>query len=426
MGRRAALLLVFLLGMPGQGAAASEESSTLTRIGDALRIAMPVGALGATFLAGDGDGHRWDRIGSQQFLLAFGGTVATTYLAKAVNTKVRPDAQDDRSFPSGHTSVVFSAASFVDMRYGRWWGLPAYALAALTGYSRVQADKHFADDVVAGASIGLLWTWAAATPRTVPVRVRPFLGGDGAGVLFEWGGTQRTRSGGSDGPGDWSYRFFFGKSNETRNEVTAPEAGGTTFDLAQFENVDQPTTTAEVTLGYSPAPAHEFSLLYSPFESRDQGAFAAPVRFAGVEFPPDSPISSAWRLQDIRFRWRYRMEPGRFRVDVGAGLVFEDITVSLSGSDSLTASQRSVALLPTLNAGLAWEFLSGFRVEAWAEGGHLPSGWLADVRFRGTWTFHPRWTAGVGFRSYSRELTTDELRNRADFSVPFGVLEYGW
>ena len=50
---------------------------------------------------------------------------------------------------------AFSGASFFDGRYGRAWGIPAYVGAVFTGYSRVYAEAHFVDDVVAGASIVL-------------------------------------------------------------------------------------------------------------------------------------------------------------------------------------------------------------------------------------------------------------------------------
>jgi len=46
-------------------------------------------------------------------------------------------------------------ATFIHQRYGREYGVPAYVAATYVAYSRVQADKHFVEDVVAGAAIGI-------------------------------------------------------------------------------------------------------------------------------------------------------------------------------------------------------------------------------------------------------------------------------
>jgi membrane-associated phospholipid phosphatase len=59
------------------------------------------------------------------------------------------------SFPSGHTSGAFCAATCIERNSGIWAGLPAYGVAALTGYSRVDAARHYPSDVLAGAAIGI-------------------------------------------------------------------------------------------------------------------------------------------------------------------------------------------------------------------------------------------------------------------------------
>jgi membrane-associated phospholipid phosphatase len=75
----------------------------------------------------------------------------------------RPDKSDYKSFPSDSAAVSFSAASYLQIRYGWDYGLPAYALASFVGYSRVEAKKHHWGDVMAGAVLG----WAASEITTV-------------------------------------------------------------------------------------------------------------------------------------------------------------------------------------------------------------------------------------------------------------------
>lgn len=75
--------------------------------------------------------------------------------------KLTSDAR--KSFFSGHTTLAFSAAVFLSTVYGDyfpdskykpyvWTGL--LLIAALTGYSRYEAGKHFPTDIIAGAIVG--------------------------------------------------------------------------------------------------------------------------------------------------------------------------------------------------------------------------------------------------------------------------------
>jgi hypothetical protein len=58
-------------------------------------------------------------------------------------------------------------ASFIQRRYGWFWGIPSYGLAGLTGYSRTQADAHDIHDVFWGAAIGTMSTYIFTTPYRV-------------------------------------------------------------------------------------------------------------------------------------------------------------------------------------------------------------------------------------------------------------------
>jgi membrane-associated phospholipid phosphatase len=92
-----------------------------------------------------------DQEGLVQLGLSFGTTLGATYGLKTLIDSDRPNGQGDDSFPSGHTSRSFSAAAYLDHRYGWRYGLPAYAIATFVAYSRVEADAHHVRDVAAGA-----------------------------------------------------------------------------------------------------------------------------------------------------------------------------------------------------------------------------------------------------------------------------------
>lgn len=70
---------------------------------------------------------------------------------------------DPRSFPSGHTSAAFAAASalFRALPENRAkWKWTVMALAVLMGLSRLYVGVHYPSDVLAGALVGAVCGWA--------------------------------------------------------------------------------------------------------------------------------------------------------------------------------------------------------------------------------------------------------------------------
>jgi membrane-associated phospholipid phosphatase len=70
--------------------------------------------------------------------------------------RTRPDASDNLSFPSGHTSSAFSLATVAERHYGWKVGVPAYVLASGIGLSRIESNRHHLSDVLAGATLGVI------------------------------------------------------------------------------------------------------------------------------------------------------------------------------------------------------------------------------------------------------------------------------
>lgn len=62
------------------------------------------------------------------------------------------------SFPSGHTTAVFSVASVIATQYRdtKWVSFAAYSVASLVGLSRIYDNKHWLTDVIGGAVVGTL------------------------------------------------------------------------------------------------------------------------------------------------------------------------------------------------------------------------------------------------------------------------------
>ncbi len=97
----------------------------------------------------------------------------------------RPDGTQF-SFPSGHASVSFAAATVLQRHFGWTAGVPAYAAASYVAASRIQDKRHFLSDVAFGAVIGIV------AGRTVTVghgghqfTVEPMVPrGGGVGISF--------------------------------------------------------------------------------------------------------------------------------------------------------------------------------------------------------------------------------------------------
>lgn len=81
----------------------------------------------------------------------------TTNILKYSIREKRPDSNAKNSFPSGHTTTAFAFASTVGFEHGLAYGIPAYTLATFAGFSRINDNKHYFFDVVAGALVGTMY-----------------------------------------------------------------------------------------------------------------------------------------------------------------------------------------------------------------------------------------------------------------------------
>jgi len=117
--------------------------------------------------------HDWD--GVKQAAYSIGVAFGATSILKQIVHEERPDNSNNRSFPSGHTTNAFSSATTLYRRYGWQTGLPAYAIAAFVGGTRIAANKHYFHDVLAGALIGTVSGWYFTDPINDKVQLNPWV-----------------------------------------------------------------------------------------------------------------------------------------------------------------------------------------------------------------------------------------------------------
>lgn len=145
---RWSVLTVLFLFLASSSFAGSDGVKSAGNMGS---VVIPAAAAGVTLAKKDWTG------GKQLFLSLLTAAVVTEGLKAVVHEK-RPDG-GDHSFPSGHTSISFASASYLQIRYGWRYGIPAYLAAAFVGYSRVESDEHWTKDVLGGAAIGIVSGW---------------------------------------------------------------------------------------------------------------------------------------------------------------------------------------------------------------------------------------------------------------------------
>lgn len=114
-----------------------------------------------------------DRITQQKALEMAISSIATVGISQALKYTINrerpfvryPDivkktGAGDPSFPSGHTSAAFSAATSMSLSYPKWYVVvPSYTWAGMIGYSRMRLGAHYPSDVLAGAVIGSGTAW---------------------------------------------------------------------------------------------------------------------------------------------------------------------------------------------------------------------------------------------------------------------------
>ena len=134
------------------------HTETVEKAGDVLQLLIPGIGLGSTILFEN------NRDGLKQFCKSLVATGIITQSLKTITQKRRPNGTCCASFPSGHTSAAFMGAGFIHKRFGWKYSIPAYIGATFVGYSRVEANKHYVEDVIVGATIGVLSSFYFTTP----------------------------------------------------------------------------------------------------------------------------------------------------------------------------------------------------------------------------------------------------------------------
>ena len=131
---------------------------SFSRFGDLAGQVVPnaIYLIGQTLMGVSGDKLGYSR--------AIGMFKATAY-ASGVTTALKYTIREPRpgnslqrnSFPSGHTTTAFAFGGYVYEEHGWIWGVPALMISSFVGASRINDNRHYLHDVLAGTTIGLAY-----------------------------------------------------------------------------------------------------------------------------------------------------------------------------------------------------------------------------------------------------------------------------
>jgi membrane-associated phospholipid phosphatase len=203
-----------------------QNNGTLNHTMTALRVLGQPGSIAiaaATYIYGRaGNSPRSAELGLRT-IESIGAAGVTTLLIKGFVGRARPYAVSDTnphdyefgrgfqkdaytSFPSGHVTTAFAAASAASQEISYLWPHAShlwtpllFTSASLVGVARIYEDKHWASDVIAGAAVGTLVSrvvvhYSRAHPRNAIDRLLLPAGISAAGGSRDVGFT-------------WNYRF---------------------------------------------------------------------------------------------------------------------------------------------------------------------------------------------------------------------------
>jgi len=393
------------------------QAEWVTEAGDIIQIALPVAALGGTYIADDKEG-RW------MLVKGFGLNMITVHTTKTLVDKWRPTGQNADSFPSGHTAAAFGGAAFIQTRYGYAYGIPSYALATFVGYSRIVSENHYADDVVAGASLAMMSNWAFTEPfvGNVKLSASATQGGMKINASIPLGGDDRV----SEPPTaiknvsfnpDVRFVFEFGAVWMHKDEVKSPGATGDTVDFDAYAGTADPTSSIRSGFEFYLDDKNELFIQFSPYEMRVTGSLAQGTNFDGKYYPAstaDNDTFMAYRWNEYRARWRYNLVDNKdFVLKLGAGVSVSENEVELS---ELTGAKQSstvssVVAIPIGHIHTGLKIGSQSELYAEVDAGGAGNEYMIDATLQYRYKMSKHWDIGGGYRFQSVRVDTSELYN---------------
>lgn len=297
-------------------------SDDIVQAGDVLAIAIPATGFAAAWLYDDYEG-------AKQLTISAIAAQTITEMTKHTVGRYRPNSDlagaSYKSFPSGHAAGAFSGAAFLQTRYGATWGIPAYAAATFVAASRVHGNRHYPDDVLAGASLGFLVNQYVVSPYVKDGVVIQFSpnndGGAYIGVSINegaWQYDQGRQRGSGALPKKKRHRFQLDVGFNTLDSLGE---SGVQDLLPDSQLVDDHQPFSVATYEYALTTESSIEIQLAPSETRRYGKADHDFEVGGSSYPVGADVYLAfkqWNLGGTYYKHLWLNE--KLQVSIGAGL----------------------------------------------------------------------------------------------------------
>lgn len=363
--------------------------TTTERVGDYTATLLPVSAAAISLIRGDTEGL-WLLTKSVALSSGLvGGLKIATKKKRPNYDNTEMSNQARNSFPSGHTQSAFSGAAYLQTRYGLSYGIPAYILAIYTGYSRVHAQKHFIDDVMAGASIATLSNLVFLRSED-GTYLRPVLSKDKVGFSLTTSlGSQKSQKGLKQ---NFKYEFF-----PSITEIKSDDLK-TNNPLLEITNEEDEIATGVFKWSYIGNEKNEYFMTVRPYEIRSTGFYNGSnlnqVRFQTID------LKIGW-LKDIFTSKIYKLK-------IGAGLLFKHSEIEVYDGSPIGGSlfqEKEIKYYPELIVSNTFSFSDKLSLELEFEYGYKGEGTLYEGLAFLNYEITSIWDIAAGFSTYERKLS---------------------
>jgi hypothetical protein len=286
--------------------------------GDIMQVILPTSAMISTFVQGDFDG-------SLQYTKGFATAYGVVQGMKISFDRKRPKGTSN-SFPSGHTAAAFSGASFIHLRYGDAWAWPMYTLAASVGVSRIYANYHFADDVLAGASLGIMSNLLYTSPYDSAITAMPYVADETLGVALrihldknDFNDAKKSRHSYRERPNEFS--LFIGVSNV--NEININPTGSAPHNVSQDrQHITQVRWTTPSIVN------SKWLIEVNPFSSRVKTLLDDDFLFGENTYASGSELQEAIDILRVSSYWAFDLLPTKhWELALGLGVTLKRFEV---------------------------------------------------------------------------------------------------
>ncbi|MBN1754739.1 hypothetical protein JW877_00860 [bacterium] len=194
------------------------------------------------------------------------------------------------------------------------------------------------------------------------------------------------------------------------NDVKIPGDLGTEFSLSDELQTDT-GLSLRIRLTYALSKKHKISVFAAPLELEAHGMLSRPVRFEGVEFPPETSLRANYKFNSYRLTYRFDFYHSEF-MEIGLGITakIRDAAISLEEGD-LGSVKANLGFVPLIN--FRWDWMFTRRIGMILEGDALvaPQGRAEDVLLAVQLKSLNNLAIKIGYRILEGGSDSDEIYN---------------